>query len=422
MTDTIVACSTATGPALRAIVRLSGPQAVEIADRVRSGPLPATLQTFRRPRSATGEDVVELHVPGIPPLVARLVEDCLGAGARMAGPGEFTRRALANGKLDHVQAEAVAALVHARDEAERRGALAVLRGELSRRVDVLRERLLDLVARTEAEIDFVEEDLGADPDLLGPIGEVRKAIAVLLAAWRRRAASTETARVVLCGRTNVGKSSLWNRLTRSRALVADHWQGQAAGPGTTRDPLEAHGLAGGRPVVWIDTAGETASEGDLGRRAVAMGAEERERADGIVWVIDGPPNDAERDAIRRLPSDRTVIAANKCDLGSRIVDDLGLPIVRTSAVTREGLGRLRRAVCRLLDGDAAGASPLLVTSRVRDALRRAEEALSRATEAGGLELAADDLREAFDALGEVAGRACTEEVLGRIFSSFCIGK
>ncbi|MEK7865732.1 MAG: GTPase [Planctomycetota bacterium] len=420
--DTIVACSTATGPALRAIVRLSGPRSIEIADQVRSGPLTAALQTFRRPRSATGEDVAELHVPGIPPLVARLVEDCLAAGARAAGPGEFTRRALANGRLDPAQAEAVAALVSARDEAERRGALAVLRGDLSRRVDALRERLLDLVARAEAEIDFVEEDLGAPLDVSEPIRGIREAIAGLLASWRRRSTASETARIVLCGRTNVGKSSLWNRLTRSRALVSDAWQSQLAGPGTTRDPLEAHGLAGGRPAVWVDTAGETASAGDLARRAVAMGVEERERADALVWVIDGTPDGAEREAISRLPADRTVIAANKCDLGACDADGLGLPVVRTSAVTREGLGRLRRAVGRVLDGGAAGASPLLVTSRVSDALRRADAALSRAGEAEGLELAAADLREALDALGEVAGRASSEEVLGRIFSSFCIGK
>lgn len=411
--DTIVACSTASGPALRAIVRLSGPRSAEIAARVR--PRPSTLQTFRRPRSATGEDVAELHVPGIPPLVARLVEDCLAAGARMAGPGEFTRRALANGRLDPAQAEAVAALVQARDEAERRGALAVLRGDLSRLVEGLRERLLDLVARVEAEIDFVEEDLGASIDLRTPVQEVCESIAGLLDGGTRRTASSEAARVVLCGRANVGKSSLWNRLTRSRAIVSEQ-------PGTTRDPLEAHGLAGGRPVVWIDTAGETESAGDLGRRAVAMGMEERDRADALVWVIDGAPEDDERAAIRRLPADRTVIAANKCDLGTWDAAGLGLPVVRTSALTREGLGRLRRAVGRLLDGKSAGASPLLVTARVRDVMRRANAALSRAVEAEELELAAADLREALDALGEVAGPTCTEEVLGRIFSSFCIGK
>lgn len=337
----------------------------------------------------------------------------------MAGPGEFTRRALANGKLDPAQAEAVAALVHARDEAERRAALAVLRGELSRRVDAMRERLLDLVARTEAEIDFLEEGLGVPLDLAAAIGDARREIAELLAGWRERSSATETPRVVLCGRANVGKSSLWNRLTRSRALVA----GQ---PGTTRDPLEARGLVGDRAVVWVDTAGHVPSQDELSRHAVELGVQERRRADVIVWVIDAStgPDAFDLDAIERLPRGRSVIAANKCDLGWR-VGDIGRPVIRTSAVTREGLGRLRAAIGRALDhGAQTGASPLWITTRVRDALRRADAALARGAEAApaGLELAAADLREALDALGEVAGRTCTEEVLGRIFETFCIGK
>lgn len=383
MTDTIVAVASPPGGSARGVVRLSGPRALELARTVaeipagrRAAPsllrlpdlaLPCAVWSMPGPASYTGDDVVEIHLPGSPPVLRLLVDTLVDRGARPAGPGEFTMRAYLHGKMDLAQAESVQSVIAARDLEEVRAARS------APPLEEIESALLDLCADVEASLDFEE---GEPEDADRRQSEI---LAKLEARTVRRIESAQPT-VLLWGVPNVGKSSLFNRLTGSDAIVSDV-------PGTTRDVLE--GEVDG--VRLLDAPGDH------------PGVDE---ADLLLVVVDATrpqalPPAADRPAIR---------VVNKCDL-ARIPGELCV-----SAKTGEGIDALRAAL-RFPDvGDAR----FHVTMRQQAWLRQAAEALRR--RAPEAELRALDLRSALDAIGAITGRSVTDEILSRIFRRFCIGK
>jgi tRNA modification GTPase len=440
--DTIAAISSPPGASARAVVRLSGERAWALAGRVfaplpergwrwRDGaltlpgwpPAPATAVVFRAPRSYTGEDLVELWVTGAPPLVRRLLLTLTEAGARLAERGEFTRRAFLAGRLDLTQVEAVLTLTTSDDARAARGALRALGGGLGRAIDFAKAELVEVIAHVEAAIDFSEEDLdlAAPASLAGRLDAVGHALGEVRGAGARRPSAGTLPRVALRGPANAGKSSLFNALLgRAAALVAD-------GEGTTRDVVEAEWtLPGGRKALLLDTAGDLASApgaadaGSLDARATDRARAAEAEADLVVWVVDG-----ERGALP-APADALPVIT-KADLEPLPLEEGGS--LRLSSVTRVGLAALGEAVEARLWGEGPGAAgDLLGSARQEGLLLRAEEALGRASgllrgrDPARAELAAVDLAEALDALGELTGEVTRDDVLGRIFAGFCVGK
>ena len=456
--DTIVAVSSPAGPGRRAILRLSGPDAVAIADRAftasdhssisawptfaaRPGRLeppgtllsaPAVAYLMRGPKSYTREDVVEFHVGAWPALEGLMVEGLLRAGARAAGPGEFTCRALLAGRLDLAQAEAVMAVVGASSEASLRAAGDLLRGHLSREIEGLVDRIRDVLVLVEADLDFSDQEIETAPagEVVRRLGLLREALADL----GRRSRGLETfageVRLVIAGWPNVGKSSLFNRLLlEDRAIVAPQ-------AGTTRDELRAGLHLEGVTVVLSDTAGLDEARDELAGKARAKALEALERADLVILALDATSPDYERTRdLLALLAAPLVVAVTKCDLESPArarawlgARGLGAETIATSAVTGEGLGALRTALVRAVEGGAVDreAGGPVVTARHRSAMEEAAAALGRAErvarESGEGELVALELREALSALGGILGREADAGVLERIFARFCVGK
>ncbi len=429
--DTIFAQASGAGTAALAVLRLSGPAAGAIL-RALAGTLPpprrAVLRRLRDargtvldhalvlwlpgPASYSGEDSAELHLHGGRAVVAAVTEALLAAGARPAEAGEFTRRAFLNGKLDLVEAEAVADLVAAETEAQRRQALRQLEGALGDLYRGWSERLLVLMAREEALIDFPDEDLPAEiaAEAAAERDALAGAIAAHLADGRRGERLREGLVFAIAGPPNVGKSSLMNALAgRDVAIVA-------ATPGTTRDALEARVVLGGVPVTLVDTAGlrETADpiEAEGVRRA-------RERAREADLVIAMATAGDRAGALEVKAGAAAIRVANKTDLGGAVpAGAIGLSL-RTGA----GMAELRAALdaaARRLTGQSG--PPPLTRARHRAALLEAAAALARAGTAPLAELRAEDLRQALRALGRITGAVGVEDVLDRIFAAFCIGK
>ncbi len=443
--DTIVALSSPPGASPRAVVRLSGPEAHALArtvapDLPASGrrarwaavtlrlpewpAAPAEAVLFTGPRSYTGEDVVELWVPGAPPLLRAALARLKQAGARLADPGEFTRRAFLNGRLDLTQAEAVLALTTSGDGQVARAALRALEGGTRGPIDAVKEQLLQLMAHLEAAIDFSEEDLdlAAPADLAARAAAADQVLADLQQACARRPGRAERPVVVLRGPANAGKSSLFNRLTRragapDAALVSDV-------AGTTRDVVAASWQAPGvGEVRLLDTAGDKETAGPVEARALAAAGEATASADLVLVVVDARDPAA---AAPFLAAGRpTQVVLNKLDLLAEASVPAGALAV--SARTGAGVAALAAAVAAAITGDAP--APELLGSARQDALlRAARAALSRAhrqltgTDPARAELAAADLGDALDALGQLTGALTTEDVLDRLFASFCVGK
>ena len=381
------------------------------------------LLLMRGPRSFTGEDVVEIHCHGGVIAVQRVLEQVLvQPGVRRALPGEFSQRAVLNGRLDLTQAEAVSELVSARSRRAADLALAGLDGGIQARITALRERLLDQLTELEARVDF-EEDLppldGAT--LLDQLQTVRCELLDLVADGERGDALRTGLRVALVGRPNVGKSSLLNRLSRrERAIVTEL-------PGTTRDLLESEIVVEGVPITLLDTAGIRSTDDVVERMGIARSEEALASADLVLLVVDGHAGWTADDAalLKRIPAAvPRLIVANKSDLPAG-----AMPVpadVRLSALEGTGEDRL---VAALLDrcgvGDATGVL-LALNQRQRDLAAQAAEALARSQEVAAQQLPWDfwtiDLREAIRALGEITGEELSEAVLDRVFSRFCIGK
>ncbi len=449
--DTIVALSSPPGAGSRGIVRLSGPQAVAIArSRLARAPaLPAgayacaavsvkvpgfpgavegALYLMRAPRSYTREDVAEIHVPGSPALLSALLEACYGAGARPANPGEFTFRAFLNGRIELDQAEAVNRLIRARDEASRRASVRALDGVLSREAAQLSGLLTEALARTEARFDFADQDLEAEPpeSILSLLATAREALGEVLSRGTGRADEGDPL-VLLAGRPNAGKSSLFNALLGGdHALVSAH-------PGTTRDVVTGRFEAGGSSLVLADPAGAGGGKGPVEAKAERMFLRWLEGADRVVWVLDGSvaPGGAEADLEHRLAGRRVLRVVNKADLPSAWTADhrarWGGEALWVSAATGAGVDALASVLSDLVRGPDSGRSPEAfgLNARQRGAFSRAAAGVEAATEAlgaGSEEIASLELREAIASLGGLSGRGLTEEVLGTIFSRFCVGK
>lgn len=448
--DTIVAAATPAGRSALAVVRIDGPlvPAFSAAGLGRSAHLPerrATAAVWRdlrgepvdqvvavrwaAGRSFTGGDTLELTCHGNPLLVRRIVEDLLARGARMAEPGEFTRRAFLAGRMDLTQAEGVADLIHANGERALEAARRLLAGELGRLVAAWSERLLSALATLEAHIDFPEEDLPAE-DPRGPAAALAALMSELsgyAGTSRHDAALRGGLRVAVVGAPNAGKSSLLNALTgASRALVSPE-------AGTTRDWIEAP--VGGLPVAVtaVDTAGLRDGGGAVERAGMERSLEQAESAHFLLLVVDAsaPPPALPPRLASALRPGRCLIVANKSDLPEHPALPSfmpGIPRVKACLLDGRDAERLRAQLSEsLLAADLApGADELVVSVRHADALRRAATALGDARRhldaPARTELAAERCREALDALGEIVGRIDNERMLDKLFASFCIGK
>jgi tRNA modification GTPase len=455
LSDPIVALATPPGRAALAVIRLSGDGAFDVAARVVSGfrvdrPRRATLAPFRdargrsldqglytvfpRPESYTGEDMVELSCHGGLVAPAKVIAALAVAGARQAFPGEFTRRAVLNGKMDLVQAEGVGDLVDATAPQQARLALQQLDGALSRKLERLRDQLVALEAMLSYDIDFPEEDDGPLPrgrvheQLERVAGDIDRLLATAPAGERIR----EGALVVFAGRPNTGKSSLFNSLLGlERAIVTDI-------PGTTRDAIESSTEFDGWPVHLVDTAGLRAVAGPVERLGIEVSHRYLAAADLVLLCIEaGREFDREeRTFLDRgadlggghgtgLPTSAPILPVRtKADL----VDEAGegIPV---SVMTGEGLDRLKEETARIVfsgQWQLTDLEPALTRERHRDALHRSREALAAArpflTGDREVVLAAHHVREAVRALDELIGVVDIEEVLDRIFASFCVGK
>jgi tRNA modification GTPase len=423
--DTVVALASPPGPSARAILRLSGPRALEIAAALAGLPqatvrgarrgrieacgaaAPAVVLAMPAPRSYTREDVAEIHVAGAAPLAAELLRRACAAGARLAAPGEFTRRAWENGRISLDQAEAVLAVIRARDDAELRRAAERLAGRGGEALAGAAAKLAALTADVEASIDFQEHDIPVDPParIDARAEDIERE---LRAASSSRPPADDSPRVLLVGKPNAGKSSLFNALSCGRALTSPE-------AGTTRDFLEAEISVGSVSFRLVDSAG---LDGDKSGAGAAAAVRARAaRADVRLGVVDASRT-------WTPPPDCDVLALNKVDLGVA-PDARPLRSVAVSALTGIGLGRLRARLALAVRRRSGGAESVLA-AREHDAARRAAEALARARaglQAGLSEdLVALDLREGLDALGEVTGAVATEDLLDRIFARFCIGK
>lgn len=439
LSDPIAALATPPGRSALAVVRVSGRGALEVVARVVEGfradlPRVATLATFHQdgepidrglytvfpaPCSYTGEDLVELSCHGGQVAPARLLAALHAAGARPAAPGEFTRRAVLNGKLDLVQAEAVGDLIDAVAPAQARAALQRLEGGLSRRLAALRESLLEVQALLSYEIDFPGEDDGpVSPERIADaLEDARERIARLLVTAPSTDRMRQGALLVLAGRPNAGKSSLFNALLGTeRALVTEI-------PGTTRDAIEAHTDFLGWPVRLVDTAGLADSDDRLERMGIEVSRRYLSAADLVLLCIEAGREPRPEEAA--LAAERgALVVRTKRDLADGNVEE---PAV--SALTGEGIDGLRRAAAGRVFGDRIALGdlePCLGSERHRTALLRAQDALAGAAEHlapdGDPVLVSHHVREATLALDELLGTVDVEEVLGMVFAGFCVGK
>jgi tRNA modification GTPase len=443
--DTIVALATPPGRGALGVVRISGPRALDIVRALTTrqsvlAPRRATLTRIRglsggaavdrvvatyfpAPHSYTGQDVVELSAHGSPVVLRAIVQGALEARARLARRGEFTLRAFLAGRMDLVQAEAVGDLVAAATPLQARVAFDQLEGTLTRRIATLDAELFDLIAKLEASLDFPDEGyhfIDAD-EIRQRVSSVLIGIRTLLVDARRGRLVREGATVVLTGRPNVGKSSLFNALTGAdRAIVTDV-------PGTTRDlitePVDIEGIA----VTLVDTAGARDARDVVEREGVARGQQARAVADVLLVIVDGsePLTADDQRLLDETMAQRRVIVANKRDLGDAhcVVGALAV-----SAATGEGLDRLRCALVRELTGEEnPRESPAVTNVRHISLLEDAAEALGRVVDALGTgavpeEFLLPDLQAARARFDEVVGVRTSDDVLNHIFAKFCIGK
>jgi tRNA modification GTPase len=429
--DTIVALSSAAGPAARAIVRLSGKRSAAIiagvfaewqspgAGRFVTGdlrlpdfaaPIAADIYHFAAPRSYTGQDVIEIHTLSSAPVLDALIGACLNAGARAALPGEFTMRAFLAGKLDLTRAEAVLGVIEASDRDSLKHALKQLAGGMAQPLHALREDLLNLLADVEAGLDFTEENIHfiSAGDLLKRLGHGMAHLILLRKQIEQRALGQRPFRVVLAGKPNAGKSSLFNALAgESAALVS-------AEPGTTRDYLQCTIDLDGVKIELVDTAGLAASADAIDQASQALGREQAKDADLIVWCSACDDRAEESTVPACLP------IATKADL---VPPPHGR--IATSAATGVGLPELRQ---RLADEVRRAGHGALVPSLSR-CRHHVEASLQHLRNAHALviqeqmpELLALEIRLALDEIGALVGAVYTDDLLDRIFSRFCIGK
>ena len=453
--DTIAAIATPLGEGGLAVIRISGPQALAVADRcfapagsvsprpsaaathtihfghvVRSGQKvdEALLAVMRAPRTYTREDVAEISCHGGILAAKTALDAVLECGARLAEPGEFTRRAFLNGRIDLTQAEAVADIIHSRTELALRAANEQLAGTLSRRINALRDGMVETLAHIEAHIDFPEEDIAPDTRTQ-LIARLERGVAFmddLLRTAGEGQILRRGIRAAIIGRPNAGKSSLLNQLLgHDRAIVS-------AIPGTTRDTIAETANIRGLPVVFIDTAGLREARDEIEVEGVRRSRQTLQQAELILHVFDVSEALADTDTayLAEFASKKRIIVRNKLDLPARLElpSSANGPVVEVCCLSGQGIEALKDAIKELVwSGDIkAEMLQVMINSRHQDALSRARAATLRTVEAlradQPLELAALDLRIAVNAVGEIVGQTTTEDLLDIIFSQFCLGK
>jgi tRNA modification GTPase len=469
--ETVAAISTPLGEGGIGIVRLSGRDAVMIAERVFSSPRGISLRespshkltygfindpytkavidevlvnVMRAPSTYTKEDVVEINCHGGYVTLRKTLELLLREGVRLAEPGEFTKRAFLNGRIDLTQAEAVMDIIRAKTDESKRIALQQLSGILSRKITVLTESIAALCAHVEAHIDFPEEEIGPSSleHIFGEIQTIQGKLSALSKSFEEGRFFREGLKVAIVGRPNVGKSSLLNALlNRDRAIVTDI-------PGTTRDVLEEYLNLRGLPVRIMDTAGIRETHEMAEREGVLRSLRAIDDADLVIALFDGslPLHEEDHKVLQRIGEKRSIIAINKSDLNppKDLCEGIGMhcrKVLKISAMTGEGIEDLKdRIFEESLGGTPAeitgrgekeshpeeGSSVMVTNVRHKVSIDLALEALQKAWDALAadtpLEIVAIEMRDALDKLGEITGTVTTEDILDRIFSQFCIGK
>src|SRR5438132_2211539 len=445
VSDTIAAVSTPPGEGAIALIRVSGANAIEIADEIFRGKEEPSrfdshvqhlgeivgaedqlidqgvLSVHRAPGSYTGEDLVEISCHGGTLVPAKVLDACLRAGARAARPGEFTERAFLNGKMDLTQAEAVIDLIRARTDLALRSATEQLQGRLGNQIRKIRDELIALLAHINASIDFPEEGISPDEDetLCVRLDSIREAIAALLATADQGRVLREGVRVVIYGATNAGKSSLLNCLLGyDRVIVSDTH-------GTTRDTIEEAVNLQGVPIRLLDTAGLRGSASELEQEGIVRTERSLQLADLRLHIADRyAPKPSHFD--ERAGNSNEIVVLNKSDLPEDS-DWNNFTALRVSCMTGEGLPELQKEIlARITKQNLRPESTVAINARHRDCLRRALESCDRAGTALGQRLSPEyvavDLNEALRAVGAVIGVVDVEQILDSVFGQFCIGK
>lgn len=446
--DTIAAIATPLGRGGISVIRVSGPEAKAIAQRLTKSTLqirqPALTKFignddhiidegltlfFQGPASFTGEDVAEFHGHGGVVVTNLLLEACLSLGARLARPGEFSERAFLNNKLDLVQAEGLADLIDAPTAEAARQASASLQGVFSSAVNEFNQKVIDLRVYVEASIDFPEEEIDflSEGGVVDSLLNLKDEIDELILKARRGALMSRGAQIVMTGAPNAGKSSLMNRLANQAvAIVTDI-------PGTTRDVIRQSIAINGVAIQLSDTAGIRSASNEIEREGIQRAQAELERADIIIEVIDDTASE-KVDFARENNSQRLIRVLNKSDLSARAPGVVATPenksspvTIAASAVTGEGINELEEAILQHLGlGDASATTPFSARERHVSCLMRAADMLEtsidrfKVSQAG--ELLAEDLKNMHAELATITGAVGADELLGEIFSSFCIGK
>jgi tRNA modification GTPase len=417
-------------PSPSALPHSTAPRVVPASLRLPNlhSPIPCDVYFWPR-RSYTGQPVVEIHTIGSPPLLHKVLRSICAAGARLAGPGEFTLRAFLAGRIDLTQAEAVLGVIDADDGPALDAALAQLAGGLARPLHHLRDDLLDLLAHVEAGFDFADEDLPfvTRDDLDRRLAEAETQVAAVEQQMTSRAEPVDVVQTVLVGRPNTGKSSLFNALAGNSSALVSHQ------PGTTRDYLTAELDLDGVKCRLIDTAGvatpiaDSSSDDAVERAAQIAAAAQRRAAQVHVLCLDStrPLDGWERRELDERVAGEGIIVLTKCDAPRTI--DAAFPAVETSSRTGQGIDQVRNELRRraLTVGDAHGGVIASTAARCRESLRLAAQSLQQARNVvatGQEELTAAELRVALEELGKVVGAVYTDDILDRIFSRFCIGK
>jgi tRNA modification GTPase len=445
--DTIVAIATPPGRGGIGVVRLAGADSKAIAQRMlrltreleanrasfteliepESGERidEVVVSYFAAPHSYTTDDVVEISCHGSPVVLRRVVEMALSAGARMAEPGEFTQRAFLNGRLDLTQAEAVRDLIDAQTLYQAKVAARQLKGELSHSVLPVKEALVALIAQLEAGIDFADDDVSIMPqeEILAATARITWQLQKLDASFSYGRLVHEGLTLAIVGRPNVGKSSLFNRLVeRERAIVT-------ATPGTTRDLVTETVALEGIPVRLVDTAGIREALDEAENIGIRKSMEALAEADLVLVVLDASSEmgSADHELLSDVAERAAIVVANKSDIGFRWQPPSALPTVRTSAISGEGIGELRKEILRVVRGSAAEDGGAMLTNlRQQKQVRAALDAIAAAERSVRDDIPHEmvllDLYNALRALDELTGATTADDILNLIFSTFCIGK